>query len=174
MSMSPPPAAPPALSPERRAALVALTAKIRSKESLPLGILAGVAGAILGALGWAAISAATGYQIGYAAIGIAFLVGYGVRTFGSGFTRTYGIVGAVLSLFGCALGNVGAALAQIAKHENVPYLELLRRVDYAKLPSILVDTFQPMDLLFYGIAAYFGYKYALRRLTKEEIATLPA
>ncbi len=162
------------LSNERRAALIALTAQIKSRESLPLGILAGAAGALIGAAGWATITATTGYRIGYAAIGVAFLVGYGMRTFGNGVARPFGIAGAALALVGCVIGNLAAVIAEIAKTHDIPYLDILHRIDPAKLPGLLVDSFQPMDVLFYGIALYFGYKYSLRRLTKEEIANLPA
>jgi len=162
------------ISTERRAALVRITQSIRARENLPLGILAGLIGALAGAAAWATVSALTGYQIGYAAVGVGFLVGYGVRTFGSGITKPFGIAGAALSFAGCALGNLAAALAEIAKANGVAFTDVAARLDPAKLPTLMADTFQPMDLLFYAIAIYFGYKYSLRRLTKDEIAKLPA
>ena len=162
------------LSAEREAALVALTATIRGKQNLALGVAGGVAGAVLGAIGWAAVSAATSFQIGYMAIGVGWLVGYGVRTLGGGMSKTYGYAGAALSLAGCLLGHFGAVVAADAKSANLPVVTLLTGVDPASVPATLIANFQPMDVLFYGIALYFGYKFSLRRLTKDEIARLPA
>jgi hypothetical protein len=34
----------------------------------------------------------------------------------------------------------------------------------------MAATFSPMDLLFYGIAIYEGYKFSFRQLTDEDMA----
>jgi len=34
------------------------------------------------------------------------------------------------------------------------------------------ETFSPIDLLFYGIAIYEGYKLAVRQVTDEEMASV--
>ena len=36
--------------------------------------------------------------------------------------------------------------------------------------EIMVATFSPMDLLFYGIAVYEGYRLSFRRLTRDDLA----
>lgn len=35
---------------------------------------------------------------------------------------------------------------------------------------VMVATFSPMDLLFYGIAVYEGYKLSFRRVSPEDMA----
>ena len=75
-------------------------------SNLPLGALAGLGAAIAGAAIWAAITAATEYQIGWMAIGVGFLVGFAVRVVGKGSEASFGVVGAVLALLGCLLGNL--------------------------------------------------------------------
>jgi hypothetical protein len=38
--------------------------------------------------------------------------------------------------------------------------------------ELLVATFSPMDLLFYGIAVYEGYHLSFRQVTDQELAEL--
>jgi hypothetical protein len=38
--------------------------------------------------------------------------------------------------------------------------------------EIMKETFSPIDLLFYGIAIYEGYKLAVRQVTDEEMASV--
>jgi hypothetical protein len=35
--------------------------------------------------------------------------------------------------------------------------------------ELMSISFSPMDLLFYGIAVYEGYKFSFRRMTGEEM-----
>jgi hypothetical protein len=119
------------------------------------GALAALAAAII----WAAITAATNFQIGYMAIGVGFAVAFAVRVFSHGNKMTAYISG-VLSLAGCLLGNYLAAVAITAQHEHVAVVDASFRL----LPvffQVLGDTFSPMDIVFYALGVYFGYKYAL-------------
>jgi hypothetical protein len=34
---------------------------------------------------------------------------------------------------------------------------------------MLSATFAPIDLLFYALAGYFGYKYAFRQITEQDL-----
>ena len=36
----------------------------------------------------------------------------------------------------------------------------------------MVETFHPMDLLFYGIAIYEGYRFSFRELLEDEIESI--
>jgi len=38
--------------------------------------------------------------------------------------------------------------------------------------DIMKETFSPMDLLFYGIAIYEGFKLSFSGLTQEEVASV--
>jgi len=158
---------------DRTAALLKLVAGIRARQSLPLGIAGGVAGGLIGAIVWATLSALTNYQIGYMAVGVGFLVGFGVRTLGRGIDRTFGIAGALIAFLGCIAGNLGAILFAITKHADVSIGTLLAKLTPAMMLKLLQLDFQPMDLLFYGLAIYFGYRYSIRYLTPQEVATLP-
>lgn len=144
--------------------------QLRLEQNLPLGFAGGTAAAIVGAIVWAIITVATGYQIGWIAMGVGFIVGYSVRYLGKGMDPIFGIMGGALALFGCLLGNFFSLIGITANQEGMPYLDLLSNIDYSLIPEIMIDTFSPMDLLFYGIAAYEGYKFSFRQITEQEIA----
>src|SRR5438270_13589107 len=79
--------------------------ELRSEQNLPIGLLAGIFAALIGAIAWAIVTVTTEYQIGYMAIAVGFIVGYAVRL-GKGLDKIFGISGAILALFGCILGNI--------------------------------------------------------------------
>lgn len=160
----------PQAQPAGDAALAGALAQLRSQQNLLNGVAAGLVAALLGAAAWAAITVVTKYQIGWMAVGVGFLVGYGVRVFGKGIESRFGIAGAVLALVGCALGNLLAVVGIVAADEEVSFLALLTRLDLAATVRVMVATFGPIDLVFYGIALYEGYKLSFRRVTEADLS----
>lgn len=148
--------------------------RLRSEQNLGAGVGAGAAAALLGAVAWAVLTVLTGYQIGWMAVGIGFLVGLAVRYFGKGVDTSFAVVGAVLSLAGCVLGNVLSIYGFASKELEIPLSEVFGRIEPGLLFQILKDTFSPIDLLFYGIAVYEGWKLSQRQLTPEEVEQLLA
>ncbi len=146
--------------------------RLRADQNLVAGVLAGGLGAVVGAGLWAAVTVFTGYQIGWMAVGIGFLVGYLVRLAGKGIDKSFGVAGALLSLLGCALGNLLTVCGMLARQEGVPFLEVMSNLDAGAVGQLMVHTFSPMDLVFYGIAGYEGYKLSIRKLTEIELAEL--
>jgi hypothetical protein len=144
--------------------------RLRDEQNLMMGVLAGLVAAVLGAAIWATATIATGQQIGWLAIGIGFLVGAAVGMVGKGIDRKFGFAGAALALVGCALGNLFTVAYFIAQADGTPYFELLARLDLESILEIMIVAFDPMDLLFYAFAAYFGYRYALREVTEADLA----
>lgn len=146
-----------------------LRQRLHSEQSLVLGTVAGVVASLAGASAWAGVTIATGYQIGFMAIGVGFLVGFAVRALGKGITPVFGVVGAALALLGCAVGNLLAVTALVAGNEGVPVLDALSNLDVPIARDLMVAFFSPMDLLFYGIALYEGYRLSFRQLGAEEL-----
>lgn len=146
--------------------------RLRSEQNLGAGVGAGAVAALLGAVLWAVLTVVTGYQIGWMAVGIGFLVGFAVRYFGKGLDTSFAVFGAVLSLAGCVLGKVLSVYGFASKELGIPLTEVLGRIEPGVLFQILVDTFSPIDLLFYGIAVYEGWKLSRRQLTQEELERL--
>jgi len=137
-------------------------AKMEMEQNLPLALLGGVLAAVLGAAIWASITVITGYQIGFMAIGVGFLVGYAVRIFGKGIKPIFGVIGATFALFGCILGNIFTMAYFGSVELGMSFFEFLTVLEIAVIPELLVETFQPMDLLFYGFAIYEGFKFSFK------------
>ncbi len=159
----------PELDPTR---LHHLMERLRGEQNLNLGILGGAAAALVGAALWAGITVATGYQIGWMAVGVGFLVGFAVRAAGKGIDKAFGVVGAAWALLGCGAGNLLAVCAMVARQESLPFFEIVSRLDFTIARELMVATFSPMDLLFYGLAVYEGYKFSFRQLSQEELAAM--
>lgn len=151
------------------AQLAYLQQRLSSEQNLVMGAAAGLAAALAGAAAWAAVTVGTGYQIGFMAIGVGFLVGYAVRFAGKGVTSVFGIVGAVLALVGCALGNLLAVTSIAAANEGVPLLDAITQLDLPMIQELMVAFFSPMDLIFYAIAVYEGYRLSFRELGADEL-----
>jgi len=146
--------------------------QLKDNQNLGLGILGGLGGAAIGAAIWAGVTAATHFQIGWMAIGVGFLVGYGVRKLGQGIDSRFGVAGAILALLGCMAGNLLAVCIMVSSDQNIPFFDLLSRLDPNVCYAVMKETFHVMDILFYGIAIYEGYKFSIRRVTEEELRTL--
>lgn len=156
------------------AKLVEYFVQLHANQSLAKGIVAGVVAALMGAVIWAVVTVMTEYQIGWMAVGVGFLVGFAVRTLGKGFSRSFGIVGAVCAFTGCALGNILSMCGFIAQEQATPIAEVVTSVllqpDVAL--EILLATFSPMDLLFYGIAIYEGYRFSMLQIDDQKLMAL--
>lgn len=148
--------------------------EIKSRQSLTLAIFGGVTASLVAALLWAIITYLTKFQIGFMAIGVGFLVGYAVNYFGKGVTPVFGIVGAIFSLFGCIVGNILTTIIAASFQEGVPLSSILLAflTNPTLVAEILQATFSPIDLLFYGIAVYEGYRFSFRDISAEELPAL--
>jgi len=142
---------------------------LKMEENFSAAIGAGLTGAVVSAVLWAVITVATEYQIGYMALAVGFIVGMAVRVMGKGISLKFGIWGAACSIFGCVLGNLLSVVGFEANALGMGYFELMGKIDWTLIPTIIIDTFDPMDLLFYGFALYMGYKFSFREITEEEI-----
>ena len=143
----------------------------QSRAKLLLGIGGAVVAAVLGAIAWAAITATTHFQIGYMAVGVGILAGYVMRVLSGGRDRADGIATGVIALLGCVLGNLLTTVVVIAQHQHYAIVPTALSVLTQPVLSfeLLRDGFDWMDLLFYAIAVYAGYRTAL-----TPPATVPA
>lgn len=149
-----------------------LVARLRDNQNIGGALLGGFAGAVVGAALWAIITVSTNFQIGWEAVGVGFLVGFGVRKFGRGIDPAFGYIGGALSLFGIALGNILTGMAIVSKDQSIPFTDLASRMNLSIAWQLLVAGFAPLDLLFYGLGIYYGYRYSFHRLTPEDLSQL--
>ncbi|WP_027391288.1 hypothetical protein [Aquimarina latercula] len=143
--------------------------KLKSEQNYPFAIISGIIVGIIGALLWGIITLATGYQIGYMALAIGACVGLSMRYTGKGIDQIFGITGAIVAVLSCFAGNFFSVIGAIANFENLGYLETLMSFDYSLLVPMMKETFSMMDILFYGIAGFEGYKFAFRAFTEKEL-----
>jgi len=146
-----------------------LKKRLASEQNLLLGVVAGTVASLVGAGIWAGVTVATGHRIGFMAIGIGVFVGFGVRALGKGIANIFGIISAALSLLGCALGNLLAVSAMVANQQDIPFMSVVGQLNPVLVQELMVASFNPMDLLSYGIALYYGYKLAFRRLAGQDL-----
>lgn len=146
--------------------------QVRDNQNLPLAVIGGAAASVLGAVIWAMITVWTHYQIGWMAIGVGFLVGYAVRIMGKGIDKSFGLIGAALALEGCLLGNLLMVCILVARQEGMALLEVFSRLSVPGVIALMRLTFQPMDLLFYAIALYTGYKVSFLPVNPEDVAKM--
>ena len=133
--------------------------QIRAAQNFTLAIPAGLVAALLGAGLWAAFTVATEMQLGLIAVAIGYVVGQAIRRVGKGIDTKFGVLGALCALFGCVLGNSLSALAFVAQAKHVSTFDLLSPAIMIRATTMFA---QPMDLLFYGIAVYEGYRFSFR------------
>lgn len=145
---------------------------LRTQQRPLLGILAASIAGIAGAGVWAAITVVTGYQVGWIAIGVGFLVGIVMRYVGRGIEQKFAVLGGLIAGISVALGNLFSVFGFIAQEEGISFMTVLLNFDYSMTLEVLSLMFSPTDLLFYAIAVYAGYKFSIRQVDDEELVHL--
>ena len=143
-----------------------------AKQNIPLAILGGFISCLVGASLWAGITVYSGYQIGWMAVGVGFLVGVSVRYFGKGVSLKFGFIGGGFALLACLLGNLFSIIGFISVEEGLNFFQTMLAINYAVIPEIMISTFNPIDLLFYGFALYGGYQYSFTQLSDSEVQSV--
>jgi len=132
------------------------------RENVPLVVAAGLVAMLAGAILWALVTVITKMELGLMAIAVGFVVGLGIQKVRKRPNRNFGILGAVLALAGCLLGNAFSLVAFAAQQSGAPFAGAILDMNLAALPAALAQNFEAMDLLFYGIAVYEGFKFGSR------------
>ncbi len=151
-----------------------LVQELKDKQNLPLGFTGGLVMAGVAAIIWAVVTALADFQIGWMAVGVGFVVGLAVRQFGQGIDKVFGFTGGALSLLGCLAGNLLTVAIVISRQEGAAIQDVMFL--FLSSPALVLKamqvTFSPIDLLFYAIAVYEGYKFSIRRITRADLAKL--
>jgi hypothetical protein len=173
--MQPDPTSPPAESaPAVDPALAAIALeRLRARQDLAAGLLAGLVAAAVGAGLWAALTLLTGARSAWIALGIGLLVGYAVRVAGRGLDLVFSFGAAALALVGCLVGNLLAACGAIARRRGVPFGEVLDALDPETAIELMRASFDAADLVFYAVGAVQAFKLARRPLTPADLAAPP-
>jgi len=146
--------------------------EVRDNQNLGLAIIGGAGAAAIGAIIWGLITELTGYQVGWMAVGIGYMVGFAVRHLGKGVDVSFAIVGGAFSLLGCLAGNLFSICIYGARGNNLSIFEVFSVLDFPIVADVMKSTFSVIDALFYIIAIYEGYKYSQFRIPEEDLARL--
>jgi hypothetical protein len=144
-----------------------LMARLEGEQNFPMAVVGSLLGAVVGAGIWGGVVYAFQIKSGLIAILIGILVGFAVRIFGKGLETSYGILGAVMSLVACSAGLILGSYALYMKSRGLGFAEVLPYVNLKTIIAILKRSFSGIDLLFYAIAAYEGYKFSFRNIEPE-------
>jgi hypothetical protein len=132
-------------------------------ENFPLAVAAGLGAALVGAAIWATVTVATQMQLGIIAIAIGYVVGQAIRATGHGRSQKFGILGAVCGLIGCVAGNLLGYFAFYAQATHIEYMDVFGRLSVPLIQKLFTVFFSPMDLIFYAIAVYEGYRFSFHK-----------
>ena len=133
----------------------------RSGQNLPLAAAVGLATTAVSAAAWAGITATTGYQIGFMAIGVGLLVGLAVRATGRGVDASFRVLAASLAFLGCAVGNLLTGCVFFAQAHEVGLGRVFEVLDLALAWHLMRALFSPIDLLFYAIAIWEAWRLSV-------------
>lgn len=149
-----------------------LAEQLLSEQNIVNGTVAAAVASFAGALAWGAITVATGYMIGWVAIGVGFAVGYGMQVFGKGLDARFSVIAAVLAIIGCAVGNLVGALIFEARTYDVPIQNILGALTLEDIIAFYAETLEIMDFVFWLFAMAAAWQVASRKLTPEEAGAL--
>ncbi len=139
----------------------AVDAELLNQQNYAFSIGASALAAIIGASVWGLISYATKYQIGYMAVGVGLLVGFANRLFGKGVQIQFGIIGAIFSILGCYFGNIFSGIVFIADEYQITSMEVINEIGLFEIAQLTITMAEPMDFLFYALAAISGFRVSL-------------
>ena len=143
-----------------------------SGSGLMRSTAAGAVAALVGAIIWMIFVRVTGYEVGIVAVGIGFLVGQAMAAT-AGTSTALPPVGAVLSLIGCLLGQLLADAHFFGEAVGLGFGRALNEMlsDPALGWDVFTAGFSAIDLVFWAIAGYGGYKLTARAVAQRRLVT---
>jgi len=144
-------------------------AQLKFEQNSPFAILTGTLAMLIGSIIWAVVTALTKYQIAWMAVGVGFLVGIAIRHFGKAVDTHFGVLGAILALGGCLLGKLFTIVIMVANQYDVTIIAVLKILNMETIMTAMKESFQAIDLLFYGLAVYYGFKQSFEEINYDAI-----
>ncbi|MFF6993725.1 hypothetical protein ACFY93_01980 [Streptomyces sp. NPDC008313] len=126
------------------------------RDNIGLGLAAALAAAVVAAGVYGAVIGLTEHEIGYAAVGVGFLIGLAAGRFG-GRNPVLPVVSVLLSAASVYIGQlVGTAMIG-AKDLGVDFSELFFD-HFGLVQDAWKETADPLTFLFFAIAAYVAFQ----------------
>ncbi|MFE9804889.1 hypothetical protein [Streptomyces sp. NPDC005548] len=126
------------------------------RNNLVLGVVAALGAGVISAILYGLIIGATKHEIGYAAVGVGFLVGIAAGRLG-GRNQTLPVLSVIVSVAAIYLGQLIGEAMIIAKHYSVGFNEVFFDHLSAVQESWKADA-DPLTFVFFAIAAYVAFR----------------
>jgi hypothetical protein len=125
------------------------------RNNAGLGILAGLAAAVVAALLYGLLIRGTKHEISYAALGVGVLVGFALAKVG-GRNPVLPIAGIPLALFGVYLGQLYGIALLVSHDYHIGVVDIFTH-HFHDLQQTWKDSMGAKDFLFFGIAGLEGF-----------------
>ena len=122
------------------------------------GIACGIIAAAACAAGWCWLRYKTEIEGGWMLLITGLITGCAVRFCGSGFTRSFSVTGALLTLLGGGLGKLLSLIGARAREEGLQLMPALDKFDYSKALAVLKPAMSGVDWLFIAVAVFIAYR----------------
>ena len=142
--------------------------KMKSKSNLFLGTILSLIGALGAAYTWGKTTMLVDEYIeqhhyAFMAILVGFLAALGMRIGGRGHRPIFGIIAVLITILGCFVGNVLAAVEPIVQSFQLSYVETFSTFDVSHLWGFLKDRFEYVDIGFYVLGLFFAYYFSFTK-----------
>ncbi|WP_339130982.1 hypothetical protein WJM95_19565 [Streptomyces sp. f51] len=129
-----------------------------ARENFALGLVAAIGAGVVSAILYGLVTGLTKHEIGYAAVGVGFLVGIATGRAG-GRSQSLPVAGVIISVAAIYLGQLIGEAMIIAKAAGVSFSEVFfHHIDIAQA-GWKADA-NPLTFVFFAIAAYVAFQSA--------------
>ncbi len=143
---------------------------LRSRQRVPMALLAGFGGAVLGAAAWLGLSSLFGVQVGWMAIVVGVLVGVMMRFFGHGIDLPIAIAAVLMVALGIVAGDLASGCAAAARaSKDLGFLAQVARLTPEKVLAIMKGSFDVIDVVFDVTGLVAGFMLSRRRVSVKGI-----
>jgi hypothetical protein len=134
---------------------------MRKNQKLPMGVVGGVAGALIGNAVWIGVFL-IGYKIDFLALCVGFFIGYCVRYLGKGVEPKFGYAAGVIAFFSTMLAYFTIGCILFARVNHIGFLSVFTHMNVTTALFLIKGVIGFLDVLFLlgatGLAYYYSFK----------------